>query len=123
MSRHSIDTIAEVLIDKINALEKNTNRIEKVVEDLKKSSVKIDSTEFQRLTAERKGQENAFLSQYEAIQAKNGTRLPNGLLWSLIGLFCFVLIFSVYTFSQLKEVDLLRAQIEYLQGKDTKKGK
>ena len=111
--RHNIDTIAEVLIDKINDFEKSSAQIGKVVAELKATSLQVDTTEMKQILSERAKQENAFLSQYEAVQKINNTRLPNWILALLIGLFLALIGFSFFAWHQLKQIDLLKAEIEY----------
>lgn len=113
--RHNIDTIAEILIDKINELDKNAKRIENTVEALRKSSLKVDTDEMKQILSERSTQENAFLSHYKTLQEKNNTRLPNWILTLLIGFFLAFLGFSFYAWSQIKQVELLKAKIEYYE--------
>ena len=115
--RHNIDTIAEILIDKINELDKNAKRIEKTVDTLQKSKLKVDTEEMKQILSERSHQESAFLSRYEAIQQKNNTRLPNWILTLLIGLFLALIGFSFFAWNQIKQVELLKAKIEYYEQK------
>lgn len=115
--RHNIDTIAEILVDKINDLERDTKRIEKVVDDLKETKLSIDTTGFEQLIEKRNVQEIAFLIDSEKVQAKRQARLPNWLLTLIIGLFLSLIGFSFYLHNQLKKVDLLEEENGYLKNR------
>ncbi len=115
--RHNIDTIAEILIDKINDLEKHTNRIENVVKDVQTSSIDINTTEIENLYNTRQKQERQFLSDLKALNLKNQTRLPNYILIALLVAFVALIGFSLYSYKQLKQVDVLKLQIEYYEDK------
>lgn len=115
--RHNIDTIAEILVDKINDLERDTKRIEKVVDDLKETKLSIDTTKFEQLIEKRNVQEIAFLIDSEKVQAKRQARLPNWLLTLIIGLFLSLIGFSFYLHNQLKKVDLLEEENGYLKNR------
>lgn len=115
--RHNIDTIAEILIDKINDLEKHTKRIETVVSEVKTSSIDIDTTEIENLYNTRQKQERRFLSDLKALNLKNQTRLPNYILIALLVAFVALIGFSLYSYKQLKQVDVLKLQIEYYEDK------
>lgn len=115
--RHNIDTIAEILVDKINDLERDTKRIEKVVDDLKKTRLSVDTTKFEQLIEKRNVQEIAFLIDSEKVQAKRQARLPNWLLTLIIGLFLSLIGFSFYVHHQLKKVDLLEEENGYLKNR------
>jgi len=108
--RHNIDTIAEILVDKMNDLERDTKRIEKVVDDLKKTRLSVDTTKFEHLIEKRNVQEIAFLIDSEKAQAIRQARLPNWLLTLIIGLFLSLIGFSFYTHHQLKKVSLLKEE-------------
>ena len=115
--RHNIDTIAEILIDKINDLEKHTNRIENVVKDVQTSSIDVDTSEIENLYNIRQKQERQFLSDLKALNLKNKTRLPNYILIALLITFVALVGFSLYSYKQLKQVDVLKLQIEYYEDK------
>lgn len=108
--RHNIDTIAEILVDKMNDLERDTKRIEKVVDELKKTRLSVDTTKFDELIEKRNVQEIAFLIDSEKVQAKRQARLPNWLLTLIIGLFLSLIGFSFYVHHQLKKVSRLEKE-------------
>lgn len=108
--RHNIDTIAEVLIDSINDFKKDAERIEKVVDELKKTRLSVDTTKFDELIEKRNVQEIAFLIDSEKVQAKRQARLPNWLLTLIIGLFLSLIGFSFYVHHQLKKVSRLEKE-------------
>ncbi|MDB0599561.1 hypothetical protein PL373_00025 (plasmid) [Tenacibaculum maritimum] len=125
--RHSIDTIAEVLIDKLETMEQVANKIEKVA----KTSLKVDLNEQERLlnkfaefVNDQNRVEKIILGELENLEAKSKGRLPN---WVLVVLFSFFigLIGSVYfSYSSIKKVDLLEKEKAYYEMKylELKKG-
>lgn len=113
--RHNINTIAEILIDKINDLNKDARRIEKIVDDLKSSSMSVDTSGFEKLISERRQQEKSFLDDSKAVLAKNRTRLPNWITAGLIIALLALVGFSFYAFDQLKEVELMKLKIEHYE--------
>jgi primosomal protein N'' len=85
--KHSIDTIAEVLIDKLTDMERVASRIETA----SKTDFKIDTSELKELFSEHRKvisnqleNEKSILRSLEQLKEKNNTRLPN---WILICLF------------------------------------
>ena len=108
--RHNIDTIAEVLIDSIDDFKKDAERIEKIVDELKKTRLSVDTTKFEQLIEKRNVQEIAFLIDSEKVQAKRQARLPNWLLTLIIGLFLSLIGFSFYVHHQLKKVSRLEKE-------------
>ena len=108
--RHNIDTIAEVLIDSIDDFKKDAERIEKIVDELKKTRLSVDTTKFEQLIEKRNVQEIAFLIDSEKVQAKRQARLPNWLLTLIIGLFLTLIGFSFYVHHQLKKVSRLEKE-------------
>ena len=96
--RHSIDTIAEVLIDKLNDLEHTAQRIEKATE----KELKLDVKEVRSLVEmhkktlhEQNKLEKSFLSDLKAFNDKNRTRVPNWVFALLCALF-FTSLGSIY---------------------------
>lgn len=115
--RHNIDTIAEILIDKINDFEKSANKIGQLVKTLQESNVKIDTSTLERLNRERNEREIAFLSDFKTLTEKKYTRLPNWLLTLILVLFVLVLAFSVYAWNQVDEIKTLKQKVEYYESK------
>jgi primosomal protein N'' len=97
--KHSIDTIAEVLIDKLTDMERVASRIETA----SKTDFKIDTSELKELFSEHKKvilnqleNEKSILRSLKQLKEKNNTRLPN---WMLACLFASYLItFGVMIF-------------------------
>ena len=118
--RHSIDTIAEVLIDKLETMEQVANKIEKVA----KTPIKVDLNEQERLlnkfaefVNDQNRVEKRILGELERLEEKSKGRLPN---WVLVVLFSFFigLIGSVYfSYSSIKKVDLLEKEKVYYEMK------
>ena len=91
MGRHSIDTIAEVLIDKLDTMEEVAARIQKVA----KKPLKVDLEaqeklleQFETFINEQNRVEKRILNQLEDLEAKKKGRIPN---WVLGLLFVFLL--------------------------------
>lgn len=116
-TRHNINTIAEILIDNIDDFKKDAERIEKIVDELKKSKLSVDTTKFEELIEKRNVQEIAFLIDSKKIQTVRQSRLPNWLLTLIIGLFLSLIGFSFYTHHQLKQVNLLKKENEVMREK------
>lgn len=85
--KHSIDTIAEVLIDKLTDME----RVASKIESASKTELKVDVSNLKELFSEHRKvisnqleNEKSVLRSLEQLKEKNNTRLPN---WILICLF------------------------------------
>ena len=115
--RHNIDTIAEILIDKINDFENSANQIAQLVKTLQESDVKIDTSTLEQLNRERDERERTFLSDFKASAEKKSARLPNWILGLILALFISSLAFSAYAWGQFKELHLLKMKIEYYENK------
>ncbi|MCG8740061.1 hypothetical protein G1L22_13215 [Tenacibaculum finnmarkense] len=118
--KHSIDTIAEVLIDKLESMEQVAVKIEKVAKnplkvDLKEQEILLNN--FKEFLNNKNRVENRILSQLENLESKNKGRLPN---WVLAVLFSFFigLIGSIYiSYSSIKKVNLLEEENTYYKTK------
>lgn len=114
--RHNIDTIAEVLIDKLNDLERTAEKIDQA----SKRTMKLDVSELRLLQKERNISEKSILNDLKQLQSKNQTRLPN---WVLGVLFAFFLglIGSIYfAYSSIKKVKYLEKEKDYYYQEMTK---
>lgn len=90
--RHNVGTIAEILIDKLDEMEKFTQRLEKVAAKAENTTLKIDASEIKRLITEQKEAQKQFLEKYMQISSKQQKRLPNGLLAVVVGALLIALI-------------------------------
>lgn len=109
--RHNIDTIAEVLIDKLNDMERTAGRIETASQ----RELKIDSREVRELLENQKREEKAFLDDLRAARSKNSTRVPNW-VWGVIGgLILCSLGFIFYAWNKAEAYDLQKQKAEYFE--------
>jgi hypothetical protein len=109
--RHNIDTIAEVLIDKLNDMERTAKRIEQA----SSRELRIDSREVRELLENQKREEKAFLDDLRAVRSKNSTRVPNW-VWGVIGglvLLSFGAIF--YAWSKAEDYEMQKIEAEYFE--------
>lgn len=125
-NRISTQEIAEILIKNIRkleqtnlAIEKTANRVAEQIKTVSKSALKVekpDLSEMQLLTdmfnqIQHKyiNQNKSLLADIKALKTKNNTRLPNTLVYTLIGfsLLCIGFVFITYKIdsnNQLKEL-------------------
>ena len=82
--RHNIGTIAEVLIDKLDEIQKHTERLEKVAQRAGETKLKVDTTKLDRLISEQKQTQESFLFQLNELTKRNKNRLPNHLLYLVV---------------------------------------
>ncbi|MCG8245106.1 hypothetical protein [Tenacibaculum finnmarkense] len=114
--KHSIDTIAEVLIDKLESMEQVAGKIEKVAKnplkvDLKEQEILLNN--FKEFLNNKNSVENRILEELSNLEKKNKGRLPNWVLAVLFSFF-FGLIVSIYfSYSSIKKVDLLESENAY----------
>ncbi|MCH3886004.1 hypothetical protein [Tenacibaculum aquimarinum] len=114
--KHNIDTIAEVLIDKLDAMEQTAVRIEKVAKiplNVNSEPINLLIRECRDLVSEQNSEEREILRKIENLQQKNLTRLPN---WILVILFAFFIGFVgsiFFAYSSIKKVDLLERENAY----------
>lgn len=95
--RHNINTIAEVLIDKLNNMERTAGRIEKA----SSKELKIDTAEMKTLIENQISEQKAILSDLRKLREKNKGRMPNWVLAIVLG---FILSsFGVFIYSLSKE--------------------
>lgn len=114
--RHNIDTIAEVLIDKLNDMERTAKRIETA----STRELKIDSREVRELLENQKKEERAFLDDLRAVRSKNSTRVPNW-VWGVIGgliLCSFGAIF--YAWNKTEDYEIQKLETEYYKAEYNK---
>lgn len=118
--RHSIDTIAEVLIDKLNDLEHTAQRIEKATE----KELKLDVKEVRSLVEmhkktlhEQNKLEKSFLSDLKAFNDKNRTRVPNWVFALLCALFFTSLGSIYYSWKKAESYDYQKNRADFFEAK------
>ncbi|MCD8433565.1 hypothetical protein [Tenacibaculum finnmarkense] len=118
--KHSIDTIAEVLIDKLESMEQVAGKIEKVA----KNPLKVDLSEqeillnnFKEFLNNQNSVESRILSQLEHLEAKNKGRLPNWILAVLFSFFIGLICSFWFSYSSIKKIDLLEKEKQYYEMK------
>lgn len=99
--RHNIDTIAEVLIDKLNAMERTAQRIE----NASSKEMKIDTAEMKALIENQRSAEESILSDLRAVQKKNSTRVPNWLIAVMVAFYLASLGFMLYAWNKAETYD------------------
>jgi len=99
--RHNIDTIAEVLIDKLTDMERTAKRIETASQ----KELKIDTSRLEELLDEQKRKEGRVLNDLEALQKKNSTRVPNWVLGVLGGIVLLSFGFMFYAWKKAETYD------------------
>ena len=116
MGRHSIDTIAEVLIDKLDTMEEVAARIEKVA----KKPLKVDLEaqeklleQFATFINEQNRVEKRVLSQLEDLEAKKKGRIPNWVLGLLFVFFISSIGTIYFAISSIQKVELLEQENQY----------
>lgn len=80
--RHNIQTIAEILIDKLDEIK----GLSKKMEALTERPVKVDTAELQEQISSHQKEMDAFLSDLRALKMQNKSRLP--------GYVVFLVVFS-----------------------------
>ena len=116
--RHNIDTIAEVLIDKLGDMEKTASRIEKVAQ----TPLKVELNELKSIlqqvagyVTEQKEASNVILSNFKQLQEKNQGRLPNWVVGVLFAFFLTFVGFSLYIWKTAETYDDQKAKAEYFE--------
>lgn len=109
--RHNIDTIAEVLIDKLTDMERTAKRIETASQ----KELKIDTSKLEELLDGQKREEESILSHLTAIQKKNSTRVPNWVLGVLGGLIMLSFGAMFYAWSKAEAYGLQKQKAEYFE--------
>ena len=116
MGRHSIDTIAEVLIDKLETMEEVAARIEKVA----KKPLKVDLEaqeklleQFETFINEQNRVEKRILNQLEDLEAKKKGRIPNWVLGLLFVFFISSIGTIYFVISSTQKVELLEQENQY----------
>ena len=109
--RHNIDTIAEILIDKLNDMERTAQRIEKA----SSRELKIDSKELRALLENQKREEKTFLDDLRSVRNKNSARVPNW-VWGIIGGLILLSMGSIYyAWSKAEDYELKKFEAKYFE--------
>lgn len=109
--RHNIETIAEVLIDKLNDMERTAQRIERA----STRELKIDTAEMKFLIEKQRSAEESILTDLIAVKENNSTRVPNWVLGVLGGLVLCSLGFIFYAWNKAEAYDLQKQKAEYFE--------
>ena len=109
--RHNIDTIAEILIDKLNDMERTAQRIEKA----SSRELKIDSREVRELLENQKREEKAFLDDLRSVRSKNSARVPNWVWGIVCGLILISLGSVFYAWKKAEEYELNKLKAEHFE--------
>lgn len=109
--RHNIDTIAEVLIDKLSDMERTASRIEKA----SSKELKLDVSELRRLMDERKKDENAILSDLNAVKEKNKGRIPNWVLGVVLLSLLSSIVFSIYVWKKAEKYEFEKVKSAHFE--------
>ncbi|WCC43758.1 hypothetical protein PJW08_00690 (plasmid) [Tenacibaculum finnmarkense] len=118
--KHSIDTIAEVLIDKLESMEQVAGKIEKVAKnplkvDLKEQEILLNN--FKEFLNNKNSLENRILEELSDLDRKNKGRLPNWVLVVLFSFFIGLICSFWFSYSNIKKIDLLEKEKQYYEMK------
>mgnify|MGYP000020237693 FL=1 len=116
--RHNIDTIAEILIDKIDEMQS----VAKQIENSTKKPLKIDTNELEILNEElqknfekQTNEQKAFLSDLKTLLQNKHARLPNW-VFLLLGVFFLTstgLIF--YSWTKIENYQYEKHRADYFE--------
>lgn len=119
--RYNVSEVAELLLQEMDSFKASAER-------LKSTTIKIDDKSLEefrdlvdyqeRLEKQADEKRRAFLADLSHFEAKRRYRMPNGLMYVLIGLFVATMAFSAYAWSQFKELNYLKAKIEFYEKKE-----
>lgn len=108
--RHNIDTIAEVLIDKLADMERTAKQIERAT----KTTLKIDTSDLKALFDEQQKKENVILSDLSELKKKNSTRTPNWIVFIFLLSFIALIGYSYVLNENQKDFNRLKKHNDYL---------
>lgn len=109
--RHNIDTIAEILIDKLDDMERTAQRIEKA----SSRELKIDTAEMKALIESQRETEESILSDLRAVKKKNSTRVPNWLIAVMVAFYLSSLGFMMYALNKAETYDEAVQRANYFE--------
>lgn len=110
-NRHNIDTIANVLIDKLNEMEKTAIRIERASQQ----PLKIDMREIEQLFQDKKKAGKAILSDLSALKEKNRGRVPSWVIVVLSAVFLISIGLSLYAWRKAEQYELQKSRAEHFE--------
>lgn len=111
--RHNIQTIAEVLIDKLNDLEKLTEMVERASE----KSLKVDDKDLKETLVNQTNQIKTYLSDFKSLSAKSQYSLPNWLFVLITGSFLVSFGFIYYSWTKIEDYNFQKSKADYFQAK------
>jgi len=109
--RHNIDTIAEVLIDKLDDMEQTAKRIEIASQRVQK----VDTSELRALMENQKRNETEFLKSLDEAKKKNQTRVPNWLIAVMAVFYLTSLGFMLYAWNKAETYDEAIQRANYFE--------
>jgi hypothetical protein len=115
--RHNIDTIAKILLDKIQDLDKNAKRIENIVNEATSATIKVDLKETREIYSERKKQEGQFLADLRDSDRKTQSRLPNWMFPVVMVLVTVLVGFMVYTWDKAEDYTKMKTERDFYKAR------
>lgn len=120
MKRTNINTIAEILVDRLDKMEEVSLRIEKASKrelkiDLEDLKILNEKDQFQR--REIQNESKSILSRFKEFKNKNNTRVSNPVVISLIVLFLLNIGLSVNLIGKLKSYGDMKKEAEFYEMK------
>lgn len=109
--RHNIDTIAEVLIDKLDEMESTAKRIETASRQVQK----VDTSELRALMDSQTRKESEILEGINAVKKKNETRVPNWLIAVMVAFYLTSLGFMLYAWNKAETYDEAIQRANYFE--------
>lgn len=109
--RHNLDTIAEVLIDKLDDMEKTATRIEIASQRVQK----VDTSELRELMESQTRKEAEILNGINAVKKKNETRVPNWLIAVMVAFYLTSLGFMLYAWNKAETYDEAVQRANYFE--------
>ena len=95
--RHNVQEIAEVLIDKMDDLQK----LGKSIDQSSRRVIQVDTSELEQILKENSNKNMAMLDKIESLQKKNASRLPNWVVAAVCYLFISLIVYTAYLFKKL----------------------
>ena len=96
--RHSIDTIAEILIEKLDDLENTASRMEIA----SSKELRIDTSELNVIIQNQNLKERQILIDLKMLQQQNKSRVPNWVWYVVTGIFLLTFASFVVAFKYNK---------------------
>lgn len=111
MSRYSIDTIAEILIEKTDQLKKSSEILERATQ----RKLQIDSTELRNLIEEQKENQRAILSDFKALKKENSSRVSNFVFIAIVVAISVNVGIYLYNMKIVKDYNYMELKLEHYQ--------